>query len=154
MWSDAEGMKRLAGTLDLLIATVPDTFPMQPFMDVLKLDATLVNVGALNQLEGLSGMALGFGRKSLAGFADDRSFVSVLVSNLLSRPQRLQPNAPLPSVKTDLKALDGGSDKVIWLGHSTYFVQIGGKKILIDPVFSPSTAPVSFSTRAFDGTTL
>lgn len=40
---------------------------MQPFMDVLKLDGTLVNLGALNQLEGLSGMALGFGRKSLAG---------------------------------------------------------------------------------------
>jgi uncharacterized zinc-type alcohol dehydrogenase-like protein len=40
---------------------------MQPFMDVLKLDGTLVNVGALNQLEGLNGMALAFGRKSLAG---------------------------------------------------------------------------------------
>lgn len=87
-------------------------------------------------------------------FADDRSFVSVLVSNLLSRPQRLQPTAALPTVKTDLKALDGGSDTVVWLGHSTYFVQIGGKKILIDPVFSPSAAPVSFSTRAFDGTSL
>jgi uncharacterized zinc-type alcohol dehydrogenase-like protein len=57
----------LAGTLDLLIATVPDTFPMQPFMDVLKLDGTLVNVGALNQLDGLNGMALAFGRKGLAG---------------------------------------------------------------------------------------
>jgi uncharacterized zinc-type alcohol dehydrogenase-like protein len=32
-----------------------------------KLDATLVNVGALGQLEGLNGMAQGFGRKSLAG---------------------------------------------------------------------------------------
>lgn len=67
LWGDAESMKRLAGTLDLLIATAPDTFPMQPFMDALKLDGTLVNVGALNQLEGLNGMALAFGRKSLAG---------------------------------------------------------------------------------------
>jgi uncharacterized zinc-type alcohol dehydrogenase-like protein len=32
-----------------------------------KLDGTLINVGALNQLEGLNGMALAFGRKSLAG---------------------------------------------------------------------------------------
>jgi uncharacterized zinc-type alcohol dehydrogenase-like protein len=40
---------------------------MQPFMDVLKLDATLVNVGALGQLQGLNGMLQGFGRKSLAG---------------------------------------------------------------------------------------
>ena len=45
----------------------PTLSKIQPFMDVLKLDATLVNVGAINQLEGISGMALGFGRKSLAG---------------------------------------------------------------------------------------
>ena len=32
-----------------------------------KLDAILVNVGALDQLQGLNGMAQGFGRKSLAG---------------------------------------------------------------------------------------
>jgi uncharacterized zinc-type alcohol dehydrogenase-like protein len=67
LWSDAAAMKRLAGHFDLLISTVPQSYPMQPFMDLLKLDATLVNVGALGQLQGLSGMAQGFGRKSLAG---------------------------------------------------------------------------------------
>jgi len=67
LWSDAAAMKRLANSFDLMIATVPRAFPMQPFMDLLKLDATLVNVGALDQLQGLNGMALGFGRKSLAG---------------------------------------------------------------------------------------
>jgi uncharacterized zinc-type alcohol dehydrogenase-like protein len=40
---------------------------MPPFMDLLTLDATLVNVGALDPLQGLNGTALGFGRKSLAG---------------------------------------------------------------------------------------
>lgn len=65
--SDAEAMKRLANRFDLLISTVPHAYPMQPFMDLLKLDATLVNVGALNDLEGPNGMALAFGRKSLAG---------------------------------------------------------------------------------------
>jgi alcohol dehydrogenase (NADP+) len=40
---------------------------MQPFMDVLALDGTLVNVGALNPLEGVPGFALIGGRKSLAG---------------------------------------------------------------------------------------
>ena len=68
LWSDTEAMKRLANHFDLLIATVPKSFPMQPFMDLLKLDATLVNVGAVEPLEsGLNGMALAFGRKSLAG---------------------------------------------------------------------------------------
>lgn len=67
--SDAESMKALAGQFDLLISTVPVTYPMQPFMDLLKLDGTLVNVGALLGLDGagLSGMLMGFGRKRLAG---------------------------------------------------------------------------------------
>ncbi len=67
LWSDAAGMKRKAGQLDLLISTVPTAYPMQPFMDAMKLDATFVNVGALNDLEGLNGMLLAFSRRSLAG---------------------------------------------------------------------------------------
>jgi len=67
LWSDQAAMAKLTGQLDLLISTVPHAYPMQPFMDTLKLDATLVNVGALNTLQGLNGMMLAFGRKSLAG---------------------------------------------------------------------------------------
>jgi uncharacterized zinc-type alcohol dehydrogenase-like protein len=52
---------------DLMIATVPRAFPMQQFMNLLRLDGTLVNVGALEQLKDLDGMVIGFGRKSLAG---------------------------------------------------------------------------------------
>ncbi|MBP1698317.1 MAG: Alcohol dehydrogenase GroES domain protein, partial [Deltaproteobacteria bacterium] len=37
------------------------------FMNLLRLDGTLVNVGALEQLKDLDGMMIGFGRKSLAG---------------------------------------------------------------------------------------
>jgi uncharacterized zinc-type alcohol dehydrogenase-like protein len=67
--SDTEAMERLANHFDLMIATVPVSFPMQPFIDLLKLDGTLVNVGALGTLSDadLSGMSMGFGRKSLAG---------------------------------------------------------------------------------------
>lgn len=67
LWSDTAAMKRFANRFDLMIATVPRAFAMQPFMNLLKFDATLVNLGALEQLQGLNGMALGFGRKSLAG---------------------------------------------------------------------------------------
>ena len=68
LWSDREAFSRLANSFDLMISTVPVSYPMQPFMNMLKLDATLVNVGALGELtSGLSGMANGFGRKSLAG---------------------------------------------------------------------------------------
>ena len=60
-------MKRLANRFGLLISTVPRGYPMQPFVDLLKLDATLVNVGAMEQLQGIVGLALVFGRKSVAG---------------------------------------------------------------------------------------
>lgn len=65
--TDPQAMKRQANKFDWMIATVPVSFPIQPYMDLLKLDATLVNVGALGELQGISGMAQGFGRKSLAG---------------------------------------------------------------------------------------
>ena len=65
--TDPDAMKAVANQFDLLISTVPEAYNMQPFMDALKLDGTLVNVGALAQLQGLDGMALGFGRKALAG---------------------------------------------------------------------------------------
>ncbi len=65
--TDAEAMKQQANRFDLLISTVPKSYPMQPFMDALKLDVIMVNVGALDTLQGPSGMALAFGRKSLAG---------------------------------------------------------------------------------------
>ncbi|MFT3997178.1 MAG: NAD(P)-dependent alcohol dehydrogenase [Asticcacaulis sp.] len=68
LWSDADAMKRLRGTQDLIISTVPENFSIQPFMDALRNDGTLVNVGALGTLNpDLSGMMLAFGRKSLAG---------------------------------------------------------------------------------------
>ncbi|MBG0791404.1 MAG: MBL fold metallo-hydrolase [Desulfovibrionaceae bacterium] len=73
---------------------------------------------------------------------------------LLRDGDGLTPPTPLPVVKTDLKALDPNADVVVWFGHSSYFVQLGGRTFLIDPVFSDHASPVSFSTRAFDGTTI
>jgi uncharacterized zinc-type alcohol dehydrogenase-like protein len=67
LWSDTEAMERLANRFDLMISTVPRGYPMQPFVDLLKLDATLVNVGAMEDLQSVSGRRLIFGRKSTAG---------------------------------------------------------------------------------------
>src|ERR1700736_2737544 len=64
--SDTAAINRLANQVDLLIATIPQAFPMQPFVDVLKLNGALVNVGAMEQLQGFHGMKLGIGRKCLA----------------------------------------------------------------------------------------
>ncbi|MCA9614588.1 MAG: NAD(P)-dependent alcohol dehydrogenase, partial [Myxococcales bacterium] len=66
-WSDRDAMQRLRGSFDLMISTVPRPFEIQPFVDLLKLDATLVNVGQLGTIGGLGGMRMGFGRHSVAG---------------------------------------------------------------------------------------
>jgi len=62
------------------------------------------------------------------------------------------PLGPVPIVKTDVKAIDKNTDMVVWLGHSSYYIQLQGKTILIDPVFSSYASPFFFSTRAFEGT--
>jgi uncharacterized zinc-type alcohol dehydrogenase-like protein len=67
LWSDTAAMQRLARHFDLLISTVPQAYPMQPFINLLKLDATLVNVGAMDTLQGINGLGLVFGRYSVAG---------------------------------------------------------------------------------------
>ncbi len=61
------------------------------------------------------------------------------------------PLKKLPFVKTNLLKLNAGSSMVIWFGHSSYFLQVEGKKILVDPVFSGNAAPVSFMVKAFPG---
>lgn len=67
LWNDTAAMKRLANQFDLLIATVPVAFPMGQFIDLLKLDATLVSVGVLEPLQGVNGRQLVMGRKGAAG---------------------------------------------------------------------------------------
>jgi len=47
--------------------------------------------------------------------------------------------------------LDSNIDVLVWFGHSSYFIQIDGKKILVDPVLSGSASPLSFTTKAFKG---
>ena len=66
-WSDAEAMKRLENQLDLIISTVPKGYSIQPFVNLLKLDGTFVNVGALDDLEPLSGRTLISRRRNVAG---------------------------------------------------------------------------------------
>lgn len=63
----SQAMKEHAGKYDLLISTVSQPYPMGPFIELLKLDGTLVNVGAMEPLEGVHGMTLGHNRRSLVG---------------------------------------------------------------------------------------
>lgn len=71
----------------------------------------------------------------------DSSTLSIILSGVAESCQRSDSHHPLIAVKTDLHRLDHHADLVIWLGHSSYYVQLAGKRILIDPVFSDNAAP-------------
>lgn len=63
----------------------------------------------------------------------------------------LVPAEPLPSHKTDLKMLDPKQDLVVWMGHSSFYMQLNGRRILVDPVFSDYASPLPFINRTFAG---
>jgi L-ascorbate metabolism protein UlaG (beta-lactamase superfamily) len=63
-----------------------------------------------------------------------------------------KPEIVIPTQKTDLNSLDLNEEIIVWFGHSSYFIQINGKKVLVDPVFSGNASPFSFSVKAFEGT--
>ena len=84
----------------------------------------------------------------------ENGFFGAWMKFLFSSDERRVPSTPLPAVKTDLKSLDLDSDTVIWLGHSSYYMHLNGKRILVDPVFSDHAAPISLVNRAFPGSSL
>ena len=84
----------------------------------------------------------------------DESEWSMWTRRLFGEQGQTRPPGPIPATKTNLKALDPSQDLVVWLGHSSFYIQLGGQRILIDPVFSTYAAPVAGVIEAFDGTTL
>ncbi len=75
----------------------------------------------------------------------------VLTEFLFAKSKRSKPADRLPSQKTNLLALSPDEDVLVWFGHSSYFLQVDGRKILVDPVLSGNASPVTFTTKSFAG---
>ncbi len=80
----------------------------------------------------------------------NKSKIRVFWEFLFKKTKDLKPSEKLPAVKTDLKKLAPGEDVLIWMGHSSLYLQISGRRILTDPVLV-SASPVSFINGAFAG---
>lgn len=63
----------------------------------------------------------------------------------------VEPKGLLPAVRPDFNQLSTkeGNPKVVWFGHSSFFLQIDGKNMLIDPVFSDHASPIPFLVPRF-----
>lgn len=64
------------------------------------------------------------------------------------------PKENIPTQKTDLNALNPKENLLVWFGHSSFYLQIDGIKILVDPVFSDYASPLFFINKAFAGTNI
>jgi L-ascorbate metabolism protein UlaG (beta-lactamase superfamily) len=69
------------------------------------------------------------------------------------KSERNEPSSKIPSKKTDLLTLSPEEDILVWMGHASYFMQVDGKKILVDPVFSGNASPTRLvPIKSYDGT--
>ena len=79
------------------------------------------------------------------------SMLGVLYNFTFGKFPRVKPASPIPNVKTSLKELPLNEDLLIWFGHSSYYIQLRGKRFLIDPVFSGNASPIYGSNKSFEG---
>lgn len=82
----------------------------------------------------------------------DKGQLATMWDFLFVPKERLRPDRPLPMIRTDIRALaEKPEDTVVWLGHSSLFLRLGGNSVLVDPVFGSFAAPFFFLNRAFEG---
>lgn len=86
--------------------------------------------------------------------SEDSNFFSAMMKFIFKKGKRLRPAQSFNFTKTELKSIAPEENIMVWMGHSSYYIQIDGLKILVDPVFSGNASPVTFTTKAFSGSDL
>lgn len=84
-------------------------------------------------------------------FTADSGRLSVFTDLWFRKRKDIKPAEPIPSIKTDLPSLPENKNTLVWFGHSSYFMNLKGTTILVDPVLSGSAAPFSFMMKAYPG---
>lgn len=77
-----------------------------------------------------------------------------LLKEYYNKPPTVNPPQAIPSKKIDLKNLRPDKPTLVWFGHSSYLIKFKDKNILVDPVFSGYSSPVSFLVKAFPGSNI
>ena len=73
-----------------------------------------------------------------------------VMKEVFSNSKNRRPNHKLEEVKPNINNFYKSDEtKFIWFGHSTLLMNIDGKMILVDPVFSNNASPFSFMVKRF-----
>lgn len=67
VWADPGVLGNHAGQFDIILSTVPYTFPVDAFLWTLRAGGTLVNIGNLVEIGDMIGAGMVFGRKNISG---------------------------------------------------------------------------------------
>lgn len=79
------------------------------------------------------------------------NFYGVVKEFFIDKNNRKEPPAAIPTVRTDLKKLKQEENIIVWLGHSSFFLQVDGKKFLIDPVLGGYASPLKLYNKSYKG---
>lgn len=71
-------------------------------------------------------------------------YVSMLKDSFAGAKGR-NPDGEIPVSMIDWDKIKSEKDSLTWLGHSAFLLSIDNKKILLDPMLSPTASPVSFA---------
>lgn len=82
---------------------------------------------------------------------EGETYFRIIKKVLFEKDKRNKPKDRIPSQKTDLHHLNPEENVLVWFGHSSYFMQLDGKTLLVDPVFSGAASPLKATTRSFPG---
>ena len=83
---------------------------------------------------------------------EGHSYFGILYQQFFVKHPRTKPEDIIPSKKTDLFSIPEDENVLVWFGHSSYFIQLDGIKILVDPVFSGNASPIPGTVKSFKGT--
>ena len=86
-------------------------------------------------------------------FSSDKNMAQVMYDFLFKKVKDRQPDKDIPVIKTNLQQLNPTEDVLVWMGHSSLYLQVAGKKILVDPVLV-SASPLSGFNKAFAGSSI
>lgn len=90
-------------------------------------------------------------RPELIEIMRTESSVSGMLKEWLRSREHGRPEVKLPEQIPDMAVFMEPAEytKLIWLGHSTFLINIDGAVVLVDPVFSDFASPVSFIGKRF-----
>ena len=75
--------------------------------------------------------------------AEDQNFFSVSY-DFFFKKKNTEPTYTIETEKVDLNKLPKDSNAIVWLGHSSYLLQIKNKRILVDPLIIGNASPFDF----------